>query len=25
LASSQNVNPVGEPYRVLQLGLKLSF
>ena len=25
LASSQNVNPVGEPYRVLQLGLKLNF
>ncbi len=25
LVSSQQVNPVGEPYRVLQLGLKLNF
>ena len=25
VASAQQVNPVGEPMRVLQLGLKLSF
>jgi len=25
VASAQNVNPVGEPMRVMQLGLKLNF
>jgi len=25
LADQQNVNPVGEPMRVIQLGLKLDF